>query len=76
MEERQREVDDNWKRFEEREGALRFATIEPELPPLPESKPIPYTGPHPDDWEGWLERRKQIESEEKRAFNERFGYTQ
>jgi len=41
------------------------------LPPWPKQM---YVGPHPDDWDGWLERRKQIEREEKADFNKRYGY--
>jgi len=85
----QRKIDEQYRLHELREGARRFAVIdfggeevarcglvrsdslELACKSLPASPLLT-----PDNWEGWLAKREEIAAEEKRAFNERFGYIQ
>jgi hypothetical protein len=60
-----------YETYEEYAGETpHFSTVGPNVT-FTASTPSPV-----DDWDGWLERRKQIDREEKRAFNEKYGYAQ
>jgi len=85
----QKYTDEQYRLHELREGARRFADFGGEslagAPPLAGCsdhakasqpvRPLPLLS-HDVSWEGWLAKREEIEREEKRAFNERFGYIQ
>lgn len=77
-EERQRETDDNWKRLEQRESDARFACPDYTLPPrLPQPTSFEKLTNFSDllaHWEEEDRKKKQIERDELKAFNLKYGY--
>lgn len=87
--ESQKRTDEQYRLHELREGARRFADLGEPVGVWVGSRIVDsrttahtyYFPPDrplltPDNWEGWLAKREEIEREEKRAFNEKYGYAQ
>lgn len=86
MEEGQKFTDAQRHLADQREALHRFAPLaeivsEPQFDAMGNQVSsiahFKISAPSPvDDWDGWLARREQIEREEKKAFNDKFGYAQ